>query len=59
MSDTTTDHTRAVLDRARAETEAAGAEPRLVDDLPRPLLVSDLHELATRLGYSVSRFFDV
>jgi uncharacterized membrane protein len=52
----TTTTTRAVLDRIRDAVEAAGMDVRLVDDLPAPLMVSDLYELALVVGCLASTF---
>lgn len=50
---------RAVIDNTRAIVEAAGMDVCLVDDLPAPLMVRDLYELAQEVGCSVADFLDV
>jgi hypothetical protein len=55
----TTAHSRAVIDRAREALEAADMDVRLVDDLPTPLLVRDVYELAVAAGCSAADFLDV
>jgi hypothetical protein len=57
MSTSTAD--RAVIDHARAIVESAGLDVYLVDDLPAPLMVRDLYDLAVVVGCPVADFLNI